>query len=265
MSNIKSVTIINDCNDPNDAGRQLIRASYLFGVHATFVAIKNEIEASGNIIDAIDALDDKPGVIIANVSPRGGKSKKFINGSSFGYFWYKNILVVSSVDGQILSLIKKFALTKFINVLDTEKTLSILARKGKIKKEQINYIKNSQFRSFDFEPRIAAFLFKNKNVESKKLLINKIPDAPAIIWWVDNFGNCKTTIFAKELNLKPGDFVKTKFGKLKYYEHLKDIPDKKLAIITGSSGLGENRFLEIVVQGGSAAKKLGIKSGDKIF
>lgn len=262
---MKNIIIINDCNDPNDSGRQKIRASHLFGRSPTFIAIKSELEAAGNIIDSISALDGENGVIIANVSPRGGKGKKFVNGSPFGYFWHKNILIVSSVDGEVLSLVKKFSLTNFVNVLDTEKTLKILAQKGKIKKEQVDYIKNSQFRSFDFEPRIAAYLAKYKNIESKKMSIAKISDAPKAVWWVDNFGNCKTTIFAKKFGLKSGDFLKTKFGKFKYYERLKDVPNKQPAIITGSSGLGNDRFLEIVIQGDTASKKFNMKSGDNIF
>lgn len=262
---MENITIISDCNNPNDAGRQLIRINSLFGCHAVFIAVKNEIEAAGNIIDAIDANDKKEGIILANVAPRGGKGKKFKNGSPFGYFWYKNILVVSTIDGKILSLVKKFKLTDFVNVLDTEKTLEILAKAGKIKKEQINYIKNSQFRSFYFEPRVAHYLFKNKYIKSEKINIKEIPDAPQAVWWVEeNFCNCKTTVFKNEWNLKPGNIIKTKFGKLKYYERLKDVPDLEPAIITGSSGLGNNRFLEIVIQGGNASKKFRINSGNKI-
>lgn len=273
---MENITIISDCNNPNDAGRQLIRINSLFGCHATFIAVKNEAEAAGNIIDAIDANDKANGIIIANVAPRGGRGKKFVNGSPFGYFWYKNILIVSTIDGEILSLVKKFKLAKFINVLDTEKTLKFLAKVGEIENKQINYIKNSQFRSFDFEPRVAKYLWEKRGTKNsttskttlgeKKISINEIPDILPTIWWAEeNFGNCKTTIFAKELNLKSGDFVKTKFGKLKYYERLKDVPNKQPAIITGSSGLGNNRFLEIVIQGASASKKLGIKSCAKIF
>ncbi|OGZ78441.1 MAG: hypothetical protein A2360_04025, partial [Candidatus Staskawiczbacteria bacterium RIFOXYB1_FULL_32_11] len=249
-----NITIINDCNDPNDSARQVIRVKSLFKTQPTFIAVKNELEASGNIIDAIDANENKKGVIIVNVAPRGGKGKKFKNGTPFGYFWYKKILIVSSIDGLTLSLVNKLKMTKFINILDTEESLNILADKKYIKQEQISYIKNSQFRSFDFEPRVAYYLWKNKSIKSKKISIGEISDVPKAIWWVDNFGNCKTTVFAKEYNLKFGNFLKTNFGKLKYYKRLKDVPDKKPAIITGSSGLGKNRFLEVVIQGKNAAK-----------
>ena len=153
-------------------------------------------------------------------------------------------------------------MTKFINILDTEESLNILADKKYIKQEQISYIKNSQFRSFDFEPRVAYYLWKNKSIKSKKISIGEISDVPKAIWWVDNFGNCKTTVFAKEYNLKFGNFLKTNFGKLKYYKRLKDVPDKKPAIITGSSGLGKNRFLEVVIQGKNAAKYFNLSSGN---
>jgi len=258
-----NITIINDCKDTNAAGRQITRASALMGGPVSFIGVKNDLEAAGNIIDTLDAYENFPGVVLVNVAPRNGPAKKWPNGTPFGYFWYKNVLIVASVDGLTLSLVKKLKLASAVNVLDIPKVVEKLVAE-KIIDEQIgkNIVK-TQFRSFDFVPRIAAYLFKNKEIESEVWPIENFADAPSAIWWVDNFGNCKTTLLKEEI--VAGEKINTKFGQLNYYERLKDVPDKENAIITGSSGVGSHRFIEMVVQGESAANKLSLSSGDSIF
>ncbi|GEM_PF-1449009 len=68
-----------------------------------------------------------------------------------------------------------------------------------------------------------------------------------------------------EFTGKPVTTLTTRFSVLSVYRRLKDVPNGGLAVIVGSSGLGERRFLEIVVQGGNAGKQLDIKPGDNIF
>lgn len=257
-----NITIINDCRDANAIGRQVARTSSFFGGPVSFIGVVNDIQAAGNIIDVLDALEESPGIILVNVAPRNGKAKKWSNGTPFGYFWYKKILLLASIDGFTLSLVKKFKLTEFITVLDIPKTLDQLIAGGVLSKELEDSIMKTQFRSYDFLPRAAAFLANGKQLQGAKLHIKDIPDAPPVVWWIDNFGNCKTTLLhddAKYLNC----FL-TKFNNLSCFSRLKDVPDKTPAIISGSSGLGEKRFLEIVVQGGSAEKQFNISVGDVI-
>ncbi len=303
-----NVIIINDCRDENAKGRQVTRAISLFKCPVSFIGVENDLEAAGNLIDTLDAMSntqrENPGVILVNVAPRSGKGKNWENGSPFGYFWYKKILAVSSVDGLTLSLVKKLKLCKEITVLDIRKTLQKLAREKIIPRGFTSRIENSQFRSYDFLPRVGMYLAKGKKLAGEKLSIEEIPDAPRAIWWVDNFGNGKTTLLAEELKTSGGEnsllrgvsqadgprgsagatapdsdpgkeefspkskvIIKTKFDSLPYFSRLKDVPEGKAAIITGSSGLGDKRFLEIVVQDvhGSARKKFGVLVGNKIL
>ncbi|MDH4330288.1 MAG: SAM-dependent chlorinase/fluorinase [Candidatus Moranbacteria bacterium] len=254
-------TIINDCRDANAEGRQASRVSALTGAPVNFVGVKNPLEAAGNIIDTIDATGDEKAMILVNVAPRHGKAKKWPNGTPFGYFWYNEILVVSTVDDVTLSLVKKFGLADSITVFEYEKTVDAMIKEGFIKEESRDRVNRGQFRSFDFVPRAAAFVLKHGNVEGEKLDISEIPDAPHAVWWVDNFGNCKTTVLADEVDENSeSDFLK----KLAHYPRLKDVPNDEVALVTGSSGLGERRFLEIVAQGKSAAEKLGLSSGDLV-
>jgi len=116
-----NVTIINDCRDENAKGRQVTRAISLLKCPVSFIGVENDLEASGNLIDTMDALGESAGVILVNVAPRNGKGRKWGNGSPFGYFRYKKIIVVSSIDGLTLSLVKKLKLIKFVNILDLKK------------------------------------------------------------------------------------------------------------------------------------------------
>jgi hypothetical protein len=249
-----NITIINDCRDENAKGRQIARTSALFNAPVNFIGVANDIEAAGNIIDILDTSKGSESVILANVAPRNGKAKRWKNGTPFCYFWLDKTLVVASIDGYTLSLVKKLKLAEFVNVLDIPTATAILLEKGEITAAEREQIINTQFRSLEFVPKIAQYLAKNIDIESEKVSIAEIPDIPKAVWWVDNFGNCKTTLLKEEKG-------ETSFP---YFERLKDVPDGETALITGSSGFGEVRFLELVIQGGNVAEKLGLSSGQSI-
>ncbi len=259
-----NITIINDSRDDNAAGRQKIRAYNLFHSTPHFIGVTHELEAAGNIIDALDALGGERGVILANIAPRYGAAKKWKNGTPFGYFRYKKALVVSTVDGLVLSLVKKFALCPDVRVLDTESATAFLVEKKIVAPELEEHIVKSQFRGFDFLPRIAVCLVDAKFEIGEPVPLTAFPDAPSAVWYVDNFGNCKTTLIAEDVRPDANGEVKTKFGNLHFYERLKDVPHGEEALIVGSSGLGHKRFLEVVVQGKSAAERFNLAVGSKI-
>jgi hypothetical protein len=258
-------TIINDCRDANAQGRQTTRLSSLLGVPVNFVGVANDLEAAGSIIDVLDALEDRPGLILVNVAPRDHAAKKWANGTPFGFFKYKNAIVVTTIDGHVLSLVKKFQLTEVIEVMDIPTVVKTLAQEGIIDKDLEGIISESQFRSFDFLPRIGAFLAQGGNVPTAKINISEIPDAPHAVWFIDNFGNCKTTSLVDEIKIETSGSIKTNFGSASFILQLKNVGDDQSAIIVGSSGLEKKRFLEIVVQGGSASQTHALSQGDIIF
>jgi hypothetical protein len=263
--NIMITTIINDCRDANAQGRQTTRLASLLGVPVNFVGVANDLEASGSIIDVLDALEDRPGLILVNVAPRDHAAKKWENGTPFGFFKYKNALVVSTIDGHVLSLVKKFQLTEAIEVMDIPTVVKTLAKDGAINENLEGFISESQFRSFDFLPRIGAFLAQGGNVPTTKLNINEISDAPHAVWFIDNFGNCKVTALLDEIKIETSGLVKTSIGNIPFVSQLKSVSDDHPAIIVGSSGLDKKRFLEIVVQGGNASQVHALSQGDIIF
>lgn len=257
-----TITTITDCKDSNAFGRQSTRIHSLFNITPVEVAIDNDIEAAGNLIDALDALQDEEGIIIVNVAPRQGVSKKWKNGTPFCYFYFQNKLIISSIQGYVLSLVKKFGLTSDVNLLDTETVATELRDYNLISKEHAEYIERTQFRSFDYLPFVAKCISTEKILSSTKLNINEISNISDSIWWVDNFGNCKTTLTIKDLN--SDQIINTKYGEFKFYSSLKDVPNNQIGVIEGSSGLSNNKFLELVIQGKSFSKKYNVKPGDNL-
>lgn len=260
------VTIINDCQDGNAVARQCTRASRLFEIAPSFVGVRSyhELEAAGNLIDVLDAADGHRGVVLVNIAPRHGKQEEWENGTPFAYFWYKKTLVVSTIDGLTLSLAKKFGLIKDLKVLRLGEAVDELVSLQWTEKRIGERVKKTQFRSFDFSPRAARALFEDDELPADDYDVAKLPDAPAAAWWVDNFGNIKTTLLKDDLEIVDGK-VKTVFGELPFVERLRDVADGEPAVTIGSSGLGDKRFLEIVMQGKPAAEHFGVESGSLVL
>lgn len=265
------ITIINDCRDQNAKLRQVSRAGSLFknaSVNCFGVGFGSSLEASGFLVDAIDSFEGKKGIIILNVAPRSGQAKKWKNGTPFGFFWRKKTLVLSSVEGFALSLSKKLGVIKEFYILDIAEIMSS-TESDFLNKEKKERIINSQFRSFDFLPLAAKWIFEGKKIPYQKYNLSEVADVPRAVWFVDNFGNIKTTLTEDDLpktkvnetlNIK----INNRLKKMIYYKNLRNVPDKKTGLVAGSSGFEVKRFVEIVSQGESAAEKSNIKIGDKI-
>lgn len=259
--------IITDCKDDNALGRSTVRLSQYVNCPITTVGVNGwdaDLEAAGNLIDLLDASEGKPGVIIVNVAPRHKSGKKWPNGTPFSYFHYKETLIVSSIDGLTLSLVKKFGLVDAVNIMDIPTVLKSLEQRGVITQELVDHISHTQFRSFEFLPRVAGWLLDGLEIPAEKYALDNVEDAPRAVWWIDNFGNVKTTLLEADVNFSAGQVIKTSVGELKCFNRLKDVPDHEEALIIGSSGLGEKRFLEIVVQGISAENHFSITSGQEV-
>lgn len=260
------LTVITDCRDDNARARQETRYAHLFtNTHISFIGAKNDIESAGNLIDILDSADEARGIITVNSAPRDGRAKKWENGSPFGYFWIDNKLVIGTVDGFTFSLAKKFGLFESINVTDIRSALA----EGEYSAEAIERAANTQFRSFNYLPRVAKIVWGKREITGERMSASDVPDMPNVVWWVDSFGNCKTSITSKELSIEPGSMVTVSLTdgtehEVPFVKKLRDVEDNEPALIEGSSGIGTNRFLELVVQGGSAAERFGIKKSDAI-
>ena len=261
------ITIINDCKDENAMARQATRASSLFHSNVATVGIESfkDLEGAGNVIDVMDASGGEEGVIMLNIAPRHGRGKKWPNGTPFGFFRYKKTLIVSTVDGYCFSLAKKFGLIDKAYVTDLPTVIDAMIEKGNFPAEFREQIVKTQFRSFDYMPRLAKWLWDGVELPYEEYAMDQIPDAPKAVWWIDNFGNCKTTILPEEIGFERDKKIQTKFGEFTCYNRLKDVPNDEHALIVGSSGFGHQRFIELIVQGKSAAAKFGLTTGDVLI
>lgn len=262
------VTIITDCRDSNETARQTTRASVLFpGANISLIGVNNfnEIEAAGNLIDTLDGATGGEGVIMVNAAPRHGSGKNYPNGTPFGYFKYANKTIVSTVAGQTLSLAKKFGLIDELYVTDLPTVIDAFVKKGKFEADAQQRTVLTQFRSFEYMPFLAKWVHEGEDVPAEKMSLDEIPDTPKTVWWVDNFGNVKTTMLPDEIGFEPGKQIETKFGTFTCYNRLKDVPEGGYGMTVGSSGYQNKRFVEITVQGKSAAKEFGLSSGVELM
>lgn len=257
------VTIINDCRDANAFGRQATRAASLFGCTVNPVAVANDLEAAGNLIDALDAAEGRRGVILVNVAPRHGAAKRWPNGTPFGWFSYGDTIVAASIDGLTLSLVKKLGLADAVELFDIPEVMAAAAGHRLVPRETADYVVSTQFRSLEFLPRAAFWLTQGYVLPTRR---HALPAAaPDAVWWVDNFGNCKTTVLPEDLAAFRDEESISGIASLPHYDRLKDVPDGEAAFVTGSSGLGARRFVEIVIQGGNAAQRFGLRSGKHLI
>ena len=262
------VAIINDCRDADEMGRQTIRASVLFpGTNINFLGVGNfnEIEAAGLLVDSIDAAMDSDGVIMVNAAPRHGSGKDWDNGTPFGYFKLNNIIVVSTIAGMTLSLVKKLGCIDRLNLTDLSTVIDHCINIGKFDKDRRDRTVFSQFRSFEYMPFLAKWLHEGQDISHKEMSLDELSDPPKTIWWVDNFGNVKTTLLPEEIDFEPGKKITTKVGVFTCYNRLKDVPNGDAAITIGSSGYKDKRFIEITINGRSAAKEFNLHSGMELF
>src|SRR3989338_8253638 len=227
-------TIINDCKDANAFGRQSTRVASLLSCPVTPIGVSSDIEAAGNLIDALDASEGREGFVLVNVAPRNGASKKWGNGSPFALFSYHNTQIISFIEGYTFSLVKKLLPQTQLHIISFEKIVSLFSDLDEASKIRIT---TTQFRSFEFLPRIAYLLAES---------VIDIPTVP-IEWDAIH-----------DIDIKTTKTISFPFGELPFYPRLKDVPDNTPACVIGSSGINNTRFLEIVVQGGSATQTLNI-------
>ena len=183
------ITIIQDCNDEGTKGRITSCVQNLFeGISSSFVAVGaySDLQAAGNLVDILDATEGNTGVILVNAAPRHGKGKKHDNGIPFGYFYWKKTLVVLTIDEIILNLLKDLNITETIEVFDIPEVMDWALKNNLVEKWVAEKTKKTQFRSFEFEPRVAQWIWNDKKVPSKKVKI-KGKHENGQIWLIDNF------------------------------------------------------------------------------
>jgi len=268
VNSINSINIVTDCHDDNARGRVMTRFAALFPrVHVGFVGVKSDIEAAGNLVDLMDANLGQRAIVFVNVAPRTKSGRH--NGSPFGHVRLGKVDIVSTIEGNALSLLQKVVGELTVGVFDVSEVLKRLG----IEYIDEQYLPASQFRSFEFAPRLIHGLIKGVSFKSADFPSKNIAPMPQAIWWQDNFGNLKTTFTPSEAGFCRGSYeydkgmrwlINDKPFHFNCYESLKDIPHNEIGLVVGSSGYKKHRFLEIMKKGGSAAQALDLTSGETI-
>lgn len=268
--------IINDCSDPNAEARQRVRFHSLFGVEPTFIGLggdEPDLEAAGQLVDVLDAArtpsgyPDVPTVVLVNVAPRGDDVKeKWENGTPFSHTTVNNATVFVPYEGRVLPLLHKLGLAEEAELLDIPETTGLLADEGRLTEEEAEKIQNTQFRSLEFLPLAAHEIMAGRRLPSETMDLEAHPAVEGRAWFVDNFGNVKTTLLPEDIGFEEGDTIELENGQeVTCYRRLTDVPTGEFALTVGSSGYGESRWLEVVQQRGPAATELGLRVGSPIL
>ncbi len=269
--------IITDCHDANAQARQQVRFTSLFGVKPAFIELgagdNADLEAAGHLADVLDAIQtpsgypETPAVVLVNVAPRGDDVRgRWENGTPFCYAEIGNALVVSAYEGKALSLVRKLGQVSTAHLLDIPAVTQSLIDSGSITAREAHRISNTQFRSLEFLPLAAYEIASGNSLPSEELAVESHQNIEGLAWFIDNFGNVKTTLLPEDINFQEGQTIQLAGGqKATAYERLTDVPTGEFGITIGSSGYGEDRWLEVVQQRGRAADALSLGIGSQIL
>lgn len=270
-------SIITDCADDNARARQELRFKSLFGVMPSFLGVSsyNSIEAAGNLVEQLDVLTNFPlaknapdSVLLVNVAPRSGDiKKKWENGTPFCMFRTSRTLVASTYEGHCLALARDLGITDSVELFDIPTVMKAAVEWGELTEDEAKRIVNTQFRSLEFLPLVAYWAWQRRAVPSTTQPLNELPSASGQAWFIDNFGNVKTTLTEKNIKFKEGNEVTLANGTTATcYRRLADVPSGAVALTVGSSGYGTDRFLEVVIgQTGRASERLGLTVGSPVL
>ena len=269
--------IITDCSDPNAQVRQQVRFANLFGVTPTLVELgpdNKDLEAAGQLVDVLHDANNLPGsytpkpwVVLVNVAPRGNDVKeRWENGTPFCHFQSHNATVLSTYEGRSLSLARKLGLAARVNLMDIPTVTSSWVDRGIIASAEADAINNTQFRSKDFLSLAARELVGGRPLPATVVdLEDRDPDT-GVVWFIDSFGNCKTTLLPSDIDFEEGKVVALDGDeKATCYSRLPDVPTGELALTIGSSGYGAQRLIELVEQQGRASDVLSLSVGSRVL
>lgn len=265
------ITYLTDCSDTNARARLTTRMAALFGRSPVVLPLDGPAPVESAGLTLLDVLlstrllgeDGHPTVTLVNVAPRDGR---WPNGAPFGWFRHGRHTVFTTYDPVLLDPVRRHLGVTSVSVTDA-RTVLAAAEWASIGESDAADLAATQFRSLWYLPLLAKWVLDDRPVPSSPVAL-PVPERPGgvRVALVDNFGNCKLTCTAADLGVAEGDRVAVDTGrgearKVRYHERLSDVRAGTAALVTGSSGPG---FLELVVNGGSAADELGLRAGDTV-
>lgn len=284
LNSFKTVVVhyFTDCAqlDPNATSRlqQEITQRFLTEGYLPIVyvnGVKDDHEAGHCVVDILGRPSPFQTVILANAAPRRDNDRDkagWHNGTPFGHVWIEGRLVVSTIGGFALSLLKKVRCGDLIiQRTDIAEVAPLLTSDH----EEQTWLASTQFRSLDYVPRLAAALLAKK-VQIPSHNYTEIPDLGDRVVYVDRpFRNVKLGLCLQDLIDRGFDLEKPfsiqaharTFVTHFYPGGLTTIPEAQIGLVVGSSGWGhprQSKLLELQIKKGTAATALQVEAGDLI-
>ncbi len=182
-------------------------------------------------------------IVLVNVDPRSHTSEPVSNGD--GAPCYLGTLTNSvRIIGPGLGI---FGIAKLLGILTSLEHIDTTPfSKGE----------PGQFRSRDIYPKVIAKLLSETPPRLESVGLSPVPGVGHCVGYIDSFGNIKTTIRQREcvapiVTVLIGNIMRT----MRVTQGLFDANVGEIHLYhRGSSGLKDNRFMEIGIRGGSAAE-----------
>ncbi|OGH87543.1 MAG: hypothetical protein A3J93_03385 [Candidatus Magasanikbacteria bacterium RIFOXYC2_FULL_42_28] len=247
------ICIVSDCGG-QAMERMVLRFATLFpGATIARILSSSAVEASGNIVDAVDAMSGGPGIVVCNSAPR--KDHRGTNGSAivFGKIAQVGIVVTAGT----LGLVKK--MFPGLSVAEVDADSFMVNTYPEVGRGTFN------FRGLEVIPRLAHQIVAGRDLSHLSVEHNHFPAVEDGVWLIDQIAGVPTNL---KLTVRRSDLLGFQVGavasvsiagqtyQIGCYNRLTQIPAGELGIYEGSSGFGHERFLEIAVMGGSAAQQL---------
>lgn len=282
------VIALTDCADPNALARQSARIAALFGTAPSILPLTGpdpEGAAALTLLDLLRATGltgapAHPAVVLVNIAPRDGR---WPNGAPFCWFRFGGHLVITTLSERVLAPVAEYLGVERVHVTDVREAVTAAAAQwAELSSDEVEEIVRTQFRSLWYVPLLARWLVDGHPVPAREHPIGQAqaqtqaheegapsaPDGGVRVAVVDNFGNCKLDRPAAALpGYADGGRLTVTVGagqriQVRCFDRLPDVPYGEPGITTGSSGVG---FAELVVRGGSAADRFGLREGDRVL
>jgi hypothetical protein len=207
-----------------------------------------------------------PGVILVNMAPRAGEINHAENGTRWVSFEYgasspNGIVGATTYSPQVLAVLRHFGVTDQIRIYGREQIAAALGWRHRLTPRMIYDRAEGQFGSLDAQPEIAHEILSGQELPGgdAKLAQLDLPELPLLVWKVDpQFGNCVLTVLPEEIGFEAGKFLQVNGRRVVCRRQLREVRIGEVALTEGSSGLGPNRLVELVIGQARADEFFGV-------
>jgi hypothetical protein len=278
---IETVSLVGGVFDANHTPRFCARARATLGVPVTYFASVSTVMASIQAVDALIAADGRHTAVLIATQPLGEESNIGGKGQEIGVIKTGSSFVFALNYAYALSALQRISESEVpVNYITTANAVSI-ANWGQgcpdylfPNKDESNYPILGMNLVIAFANEIIK---KEKRYPFQTMKSGDIPDLPKNRIWhtqahIDRrgrvhsgHGDCRLTTLNTEVKFENEQSVPSINGvSIRFYERSSLVPQGKIGLVPGFSGVRDLRFLDLVSPDVPVAKTLGLKIGDKV-